>query len=155
MASSLPHLRTERTPGVRWQSRASSRIAEPGGTQKGVTTHHEMASRLQSERQAALTRATALEREFADIVAAASAANADDEHDPEGATIAFERQHVAALLEQARDRLALVEESVQRVAHGSSGTCTGCGEPIPPARLAARPTATTCVACAGRDTRRR
>lgn len=155
MTSSLPHLPTERTPGVRWQSRASSRIAESGGTQKGMTADDEMTSLLDSERQAALTRVVSLEREFAGIVAAASAANADDEHDPEGATIAFERQHVAALLEQARGRLAQVEESLQRVADGSYGVCASCGEPIPPARLAARPTATTCVSCAARDTRRR
>ena len=44
----------------------------------------------------------ALEREFAGIAEAASAGGTDDEHDPEGATLAFERQHTAALLEQAR-----------------------------------------------------
>ena len=38
--------------------------------------------------------------------------NADDEHDPEGATIAFERQQVVALLEQARRRLADVEAAL-------------------------------------------
>ena len=32
--------------------------------------------------------------------------NADDEHDPEGATIAFERSQVAALAQQVRDHLA-------------------------------------------------
>jgi DnaK suppressor protein len=155
MASSLPHLQTEGKPGVRWQNRASSHITESGGTQKGMTGAEQMTSLLHSERQAALARVAALEREFAGIVAAASAANTDDEHDPEGATIAFERQHVAALLEQARGRLAQVEESLQLVADGSYGVCAGCREPIPPARLAARPTATTCVSCAVRNTRRR
>jgi DnaK suppressor protein len=111
--------------------------------------------RLRSERQAALAQIAALEREFAGIVAAAATANADDEHDPEGATIAFERQHVAALLDQARHRAAEVEMSLERVADGSYGTCARCAQPIPPARLAARPTAATCTTCAEIGRRRR
>jgi DnaK suppressor protein len=119
-----------------------------------MTARDDLTSRLRSERQAALTRVAALEREFADMVAAASAANADDEHDPEGATIAFERQHVGALLEQARSRVAEADECLRRIAAGSYGICSGCARPIPPARLAARPTATTCTTCAARGTRR-
>jgi RNA polymerase-binding transcription factor DksA len=119
-----------------------------------MTADDDLTSLLRSERQAALARVAALQREFADMVAAASAANADDEHDPEGATIAFERQHVAALLEQARGRLAEVDESLQRVADGSYGICSRCRKPIPPARLAARPTATTCMTCAARGAHR-
>ena len=49
---------------------------------------------LEAERQAVIERLAALERDFNDIVEAAGQANADDEHDPEGATIAFERQHI-------------------------------------------------------------
>jgi len=114
-----------------------------------------LVSLLHSQRQAALTRVAVLQQEFAGIIAAASAANGDDEHDPEGATIAFERQYVVALLEQARCSLAQVDESLQRVADGSYGTCARCREPIPPARLAARPTATTCTSCAARESPRR
>ncbi len=69
---------------------------------------------LQSERAAALASIEALTREFDAVVAASRASNADDEHDPEGATIAFERQ-----------------------------------QPIAGERLAARPTARTCIHCAG------
>lgn len=103
---------------------------------------------LEAERQAALDRVGALEREFAGIVEAARQANADDEHDPEGATIAFERQHTAALLSQARRRLEQVDQAVQRVAAGRYGVCERCGEPIDPDRLAARPTAVRCIGCA-------
>jgi len=56
---------------------------------------------LTAERASTLEQLAGLEREFDGIVEAAGSANADDEHDPEGATIAFERQHVAALLGQA------------------------------------------------------
>jgi len=43
----------------------------------------------------------ALERQHAEVVAASLDSNADDEHDPEGATIAFERQQLAALRAQS------------------------------------------------------
>jgi len=101
------------------------------------------------ERQAALARIAALRREFADIVTAAAAANGDDEHDPEGATIAFEREHVAALLSQARSHLSEIDAALDRVEGGSYGGCVRCGRPIPAERLVARPTAVTCVPCAG------
>src|SRR6516164_7766742 len=52
---------------------------------------------LLAERARAVRRAAALEREFAVLAEAASAGGTDDEHDPEGATLAFERQHTAAL----------------------------------------------------------
>jgi DnaK suppressor protein len=108
---------------------------------------------LAAQRQAAASRLAALEREFAGIVAAADVANADDEHDPEGATIAFERQHVAALLSQARAQLTEVAAALRRLDDGSYGRCERCGQQIAYARLAARPTATTCVTCAARSAR--
>ena len=57
-----------------------------------------MRERLEEEGRRARERVAALEREFAGLAEAASAAGTDDEHDPEGATLAFERQHAAALL---------------------------------------------------------
>jgi DnaK suppressor protein len=69
---------------------------------------------LLAERAAALAQVDALTREFDGLVAASQASNADDEHDPEGATIAFERQQVVALLEQARRRLADVDAALAR-----------------------------------------
>jgi RNA polymerase-binding transcription factor DksA len=83
------------------------------------------------------------------IIDASRSSNADDEHDPEGATIAFERAQVAALLAAARERLADVDEALARYDAGGYGLCARCGEPIPPERLAARPSARTCVPCAG------
>lgn len=105
---------------------------------------------LAAERDSTLDQVAGLEREFGDIVAASQAANADDEHDPEGATIAYERQHVVALLEQARAHLAAIDEALSRLDEGDYGRCEVCGEPIAPERLAARPTATRCVTCASR-----
>jgi DnaK suppressor protein len=103
---------------------------------------------LQAERERARERVAALEREFAGLAEAASAGGTDDEHDPEGATLAFERQHTAALLDQARAQLAAVDDGLRRLDNGSYGTCERCGRPIGAERLAARPTAASCIACA-------
>ena len=91
-----------------------------------------------------------LERSHADVVAASLDANADDEHDPEGATIAFEREQVAALLAQARRRVSELRSAIERSATGAYGRCETCGQPIGAARLEARPTARTCIGCAER-----
>jgi RNA polymerase-binding transcription factor DksA len=103
---------------------------------------------LKAERAAAAATISALARDFDGIVNAASSVATDDEHDPEGATIAFERAQVAALLERARGRLADVDLALGRIADGSYGRCGCCGGPIAAERLAARPTARTCIRCA-------
>jgi DnaK suppressor protein len=110
-----------------------------------MVSSHEM---LQAERERARARVAALEREFAGLAEAASAAGTDDEHDPEGATLAFERQHAAALLETAQAQVAAVDAALERLAQGRYGTCEACGQPIGAERLAARPTAVQCVRCA-------
>ncbi|HJZ00533.1 MAG TPA: TraR/DksA C4-type zinc finger protein [Streptosporangiaceae bacterium] len=105
---------------------------------------------LLAERADTLRTVAALEREFTGIAEAAGAAGTDDEHDPEGATLAFERQHAAALLEQARERLAAIDTALDRVRDGRYGVCDRCGQPIGDDRLAARPAALTCIRCAER-----
>ena len=57
---------------------------------------------LAAERQQTLDRITAVSREFDGIVESSAGVATDDEHDPEGATIAFERAQLAALLDQDR-----------------------------------------------------
>jgi DnaK suppressor protein len=103
---------------------------------------------LLDERAVVLRDIEALTREFDSVVAASQSSNADDEHDPEGATIAFERQQTAALLEQARRRLAEIDAALARRETGGYGVCEGCGRPIGAERLAARPAARTCISCA-------
>lgn len=112
-----------------------------------VAEHETTAQVLAAERTAILGRLVRLELELSGIVESGSA-GADDEHDPEGATLAFERQHAAALLSQARQHLAEIEAAMLRLADGEYGRCAGCGELIGAARLAARPRATTCIRCA-------
>jgi len=103
---------------------------------------------LAAERAAATAAISALTRDFDGIVEAASSVATDDEHDPEGATIAFERAQVASLLERARGRLAGVDLALARIADGSYGRCAQCGDPIAAEQLAARPVASTCINCA-------
>ena len=106
------------------------------------------ADRLLDERTAVLRDIESLTREFDQVVAASESSNADDEHDPEGATIAFERQQTVALLEQARRRLAEIDAALARRETGDYGVCETCGRPIGAERLAARPAARTCIDCA-------
>jgi len=105
---------------------------------------------LAAAQERALARLASLEREFGGIVDAARDAGADDEHDPEGATLAFERQHLAALADAARDDMGEIQAALARLADGSYGTCQVCGARISAERLAARPAARACVGCARR-----
>lgn len=108
---------------------------------------------LAAARAETQVRVAGLEREFRQILDGAGAAGDDDEHDPEGATVAFERQHVAALLADAREHLAQIDLAQQRLHEGSYGVCERCGQPIGADRLAARPVATRCLACAAQPRR--
>lgn len=107
-----------------------------------------MAQLLAAERAATVARLTGLERDRAAIIESSGSAATDDEHDPEGATVAFERQHLAALISQARGQLARIDAAMARLAGGGYGRCEGCGQPIGAARLAARPATTVCIDCA-------
>jgi DnaK suppressor protein len=115
-----------------------------------VTEPDEARFRLNTDRNEALRQIGALEREFAAIAASAAdgSAGGDDEHDPEGATVAFERQHVAALLASARAHLTAIDTALGKIEAGVYERCDRCGGPIGAERLAARPAALLCVRCA-------
>ncbi|KAA1400093.1 TraR/DksA family transcriptional regulator [Aeromicrobium ginsengisoli] len=102
-------------------------------------------ARLDEERSAALQLLATLTRDFTGIIDASADSNADDEHDPEGSTIAFERSQVSALIEQAERRLAEIDAARTRIDEGTYGRCEVCGEAIADGRLEARPVARTCV----------
>jgi len=107
-------------------------------------------SRLALERRQALEREASLIADHASVVAASLDTNADDEHDPEGHTIAFERSQIGALLAQVRRHVAEVDAALARVDSGSYGGCEGCGAEIGAARLEALPAARVCIRCASR-----
>ena len=89
-----------------------------------------------------------LSRSFDDIVAAAAQSNVDDEHDPEGTTIAFERQQVAALLRQATADHAAMIAARDRIETEGYGVGDHCRSFIGVERLLALPSAHRCIACA-------
>ncbi len=74
--------------------------------------------------------------------------NDDDEHDPEGVTLSSEWSRLSGLAEAAQAELRQVDEALMRMDAGTYGICAHCGRPIPPERLAVRPFAEYCVACA-------
>jgi RNA polymerase-binding transcription factor DksA len=98
------------------------------------------AARDAAEQLAAITR------QLASVVEA----SAGDEHDPEGATIAFERAQLGFLREQAVTRGNEIDLALARLEAGSYGVCVRCGNPISRERLDARPASATCIACASR-----
>ena len=109
---------------------------------------------LDRDREATLQRLAALTRDL-DVLLEATADVPDDEHDPEGATIGFERAQVVSLIAAARHHLQEIDAAVERLRVGTHGTCERCGTRMSDARLLARPTARTCVRCAESSAARR
>ena len=103
---------------------------------------------LEQLRAAVAGEVDELEADLHAVFAASRDSNADDEHDPEGSTIAYERAQLTAVLAATRRRLADLDEALARLAVGGYGICERCGRPIPAGRLAVRPFARTCVTCA-------
>jgi len=79
------------------------------------------------------------------LVDAAHNSNHDDEHDPEGVTIAFERSQSDALLTQSTQRLSEVRAALARIDDGTYGDCEVCGKSVGWERLTVRPFARTCI----------
>jgi RNA polymerase-binding transcription factor DksA len=118
---------------------------------QGLPPNVEQRDAVMARLAAVREQVAALRAQHAGVVAASEASNADDEHDPEGATIAFERAQVQALLQQAVRTRDALEQALARLDAGTYGTCADCGGAIAPERLEARPDARVCIGCAGRS----
>ena len=94
-------------------------------------------SRLAAEREVTRERLANLTDDYGAMVAASRDSNADDEHDPEGATIAFERSQIGALVPQAHLHVVEIDAAMKRLESGTYGTCEGCGGAIDEGRLEA------------------
>jgi DnaK suppressor protein len=106
-----------------------------------------VADEIARRRRRTRTRRAQLARDVEALVAATHDAP-DDEHDPEGATIGFERQQAAALLAEADQHLRELARAADELDAGRLGRCARCGRGVGVDRLLARPTARTCVRCA-------
>jgi DnaK suppressor protein len=116
-----------------------------------VSELHE--ERLNDERARAVALIAKLTGDFDAVVEASSAVATDDEHDPEGATIAYERAQIDAVLSMTRAHLVELDLGLARVRDGTYRDCLVCGRPIGEERLKAKPAATSCVACASNPVR--
>ena len=114
------------------------------------TAPDDVRDRLATERDATVGRIDALSRQVAALAEEQALTTHDDEHDPEGVTIAYERAQLQGLLAGARRDLGALDRASDRLAAGAYGHCLRCGKPIPDARLDALPAAETCLACADR-----
>lgn len=105
-------------------------------------------SLLLAEQDETVQLMSTLGADISSLVKARQDSNNDDEHDPEGSTLAFERSQTDALLAQSTQRLRDIGAALERLDAGTYGVCQNCGKPIASARLEARPYARMCISCA-------
>ncbi len=80
----------------------------------------------------------------------------DSPQDPADAgTNLSENDRTQAVLAAAKVQLRAVQDALQRIEHGTYGTCADCGSAIPEGRLDARPEASRCVKCQAKRDRGR
>jgi len=113
------------------------------------------AARIAAARADATTRSAALTAQIEALAEQQALTTHDDEHDPEGVTIGYERAQILGLLAGAREEIAALDRAASRLRAGTYGRCLNCGCEIPDARVEALPAAETCLNCAGKPRRRR
>ncbi|MBY6365722.1 TraR/DksA family transcriptional regulator [Rhodococcoides corynebacterioides] len=104
-------------------------------------------ARIAQARAEATARVASLDEQHRGIVEGSRWTTDDDEHDPEGSTIAFERAAVASMLRDARQEVRDLDEAEGRVDAGTYGLCERCGREIADVRLDALPAARRCIDC--------
>lgn len=99
-----------------------------------------------------------LTENFDDLTEAADLSPPDDEHDPEGHTIALERSRLTGQRDEYRKAIVALNAAEANLDDPHFAQCAECGETIPLERLLAVPTTSHCVRCVqsrpGRPTRR-
>lgn len=108
----------------------------------------DLLTHLRRARTLAAARLREFESTERDLALSRNDSDTDDEHDPEGSTVSWDRAVQAASVDAAQRHLADVEAAIARIEGGWDGSCIGCGLPIPAERLAVRPHADRCVSCA-------
>jgi len=109
---------------------------------------------FETERARLNTRIAELEDELAAVIGEADARSAADTDSSDAGSGDVERDRVTALLAVAHDGLAQLDAASRRAESGTWGLCATCGKKISAERLAAVPTATSCVTCARPGVRR-
>jgi DnaK suppressor protein len=114
-----------------------------------------IAVRIVAARADATSRSVALAAQIEALAEQQALTTHDDEHDPEGVTIGFERAQILGLLAGAREEIAALDRAASRLRATTYGRCLSCGCEIPDARLEALPAAETCLDCSGKRRHRR
>ena len=105
---------------------------------------------LVAERAEATTLLASMRARLSAVVDAAVDEHADDEHDPEGSTLAFERGQLVSQIERSSRRVTEIDSAIARLDDGTYGRCRRCGGEISAVRLEALPAAELCITCAAR-----
>jgi DnaK suppressor protein len=103
---------------------------------------------VEAEQERTARQIASLEGVVAAIVEGSELTSTDDEHDPEGATITYERAQATALLRQARSDSDALLVTRRQLLESRRVVCADCGRGINLERIAALPTAKRCVECA-------
>lgn len=124
--------------------------ARPSTIARSFTRAQETRIRKRLEKDFAdeLELITQLTAEMASFLETRRDMPTDDEHDPEGPTLAFERSQANAILQQVRQRSVDTAQALERLKNGTYGVCRSCGDHIPLGRLEARPSTPFCIHCA-------
>jgi DnaK suppressor protein len=107
-------------------------------------------SQLEADRERTGMLIDTVTDEMGAFVSARRDTATDDEHDPEGPTLAFERSQSSAILGQSQQHLVEIDAALDRMDAGRYGLCKTCGNEIALGRLQVRPQAALCISCAAR-----
>ena len=108
----------------------------------------DVGARLTVDRADTVKQIASMTADLEAMAAASAGSNLDDEHDPEGSTVAFEREQLAGLRSRSQAHLRDIDAALGRLADGSYGRCEVCRGAIGDERLRALPATRMCVACA-------
>ncbi|MCH1882548.1 TraR/DksA C4-type zinc finger protein [Agrococcus sp. ARC_14] len=106
------------------------------------------AERIAARRGEVLQQLGQADAQLAELRSMRAGISDDDEHDPDGVSLSSEWSRLEGLRQTQLEALAAIDEAAARLERGEDTTCSVCGRPIAPARLEARPDATTCIDCA-------
>jgi DnaK suppressor protein len=113
------------------------------------STRDRFRRRLEDEQQRLQEMIRDIEAEREEVrLTETSSDRSPDPNTAEGGSLAFEMEKELSILENTRDILSKVEESLTRIDEGTYGMCDVCGGAIPVARLDALPYTKMCVTCA-------
>ena len=146
--------RTRQTPSEGTTAgRNSSKTTDAKLTAPSKLTRRQLASlrgQLESDRARTGMLIDTVTDEMGAFVSARRDTATDDEHDPEGPTLAFERSQTSAILSQSQQHLTEIDAALTRMDEGRYGLCKSCGNEIALGRLQVRPQAALCISCAER-----